>query len=34
MGTRKFGGKTVRRDDDATLWFSARWAILVATKEV
>ena len=32
IGTRKFGGKRVWRDEDGKLWFSVRWAILVATK--
>jgi len=32
IGTRKFGGKKVWRDEDGKLWFSVRWAILVATK--
>src|SRR5262245_8401997 len=32
VGTRKFGAKRVRRDEGGTLWFSVRWAILVATK--
>jgi SAM-dependent methyltransferase len=32
IGTRKFGGKKVRRDDGGKLWFSVRWAILLATK--
>jgi hypothetical protein len=31
-GTRKFGGKRVWRDQDGKIWFSVRWAILVATK--
>jgi hypothetical protein len=31
-GTRKFGGKRVWRDQDGRIWFSVRWAILVATK--
>jgi len=31
-GTRKFGAKKVWRDGDGKLWFSVRWAILVATK--
>src|SRR5262245_14658010 len=30
--TRKFGAKRVRRDETGKLWFSVRWAILVATK--
>ena len=32
IGTRKFGGKRVWRDEHGKLWFSVRWAILVATK--
>jgi ubiquinone/menaquinone biosynthesis C-methylase UbiE len=32
IGTRKFGAKKVRRDEDGKLCFSVRWAILVATK--
>jgi len=32
IGTRKFGAKKVWRDEDGKLWFSVRWAILVATK--
>jgi hypothetical protein len=32
IGTRKFGGKKVWRDEGTKLWFSVRWAILVATK--
>lgn len=32
VGTRKFGAKRVWRDQDGKLWFSVRWAILVATK--
>src|SRR5262245_39407127 len=32
IGTRKFGAKRVRRAEDGKLWFSVRWAILVATK--
>jgi SAM-dependent methyltransferase len=32
IGTRKFGGKKVWRDEDGKLWFSVRWVILVATK--
>jgi len=32
IGTRKLGGKRVWRDEDGKLWFSVRWAILVATK--
>jgi len=31
-GTRKFGAKRVWRDQEGKLWFSVRWAILVATK--
>jgi SAM-dependent methyltransferase len=31
-GTRNFGGKTVWRDQGGRIWFSVRWAILVATK--
>ena len=32
IGTRKFGAKKVWRDEGGKLWFSVRWAILVATK--
>jgi len=32
IGTRNFGAKRVRRDEGGKLWFSVRWAILVATK--
>ena len=32
IGTRRFGSKKVWRDEDGKLWFSVRWAILVATK--
>src|SRR5262249_33482942 len=32
ISTRKFGGKTVWRDQGGKLWFSVRWAILVARK--
>src|SRR5258708_5356219 len=32
IGTRKFGGKRVWRDEDGKLWFSVRCAILAATK--
>jgi hypothetical protein len=32
IGTRKFGAKKVWRDEGGNLWFSVRWAILVATK--
>jgi SAM-dependent methyltransferase len=32
IGTRKFGGKRVWRDQDGKIWFSVRWAVLVATK--
>ena len=30
--TRRFGGRRVRRDADGKLWFTARWAIITATK--
>jgi SAM-dependent methyltransferase len=32
IGTRRFGGKKVWRDEGGKLWFSVRWVILVATK--
>ena len=32
IGTRKFGGKKVWRDEGGKVWFSVRWAILVVTK--
>jgi SAM-dependent methyltransferase len=32
IGTRKFGAKRVWRGEEGKLWFSVRWAILVATK--
>jgi SAM-dependent methyltransferase len=32
LGTRRFGGKLVRRDEAAKLKFTVRWAIVVATK--
>jgi hypothetical protein len=32
IGTRKLGGKKVRRDEGEKLWSGVRWAIIVATK--
>lgn len=32
LGTRRFGGKRVRRDEGGKLLFTVRWAIVVATK--
>ena len=32
IGTRRFGGRRVWRDDTGKLWFTVRWAIVCATK--
>lgn len=33
LGTRRFGGKRVRRDAEGKLWFTVRWAIITARKQ-
>lgn len=33
LGSRRFGGKHVRRDEQGKLWFTVRWAIITATKK-
>jgi SAM-dependent methyltransferase len=32
LGTRRFGGKRVRRDAERKQWFTVRWAIITARK--
>jgi len=34
VGTRRFGGKRVRRDESGKLWFTVRWVIVTARKPV